>query len=125
MWLYYKAHRDELIVDVRLYREQILAALRVGVSMEEAFAPYVRSDRVVAVAAANGRSTECKVSQLGKVATAGKAGQAAWPWKAQGAAVAYRASGQAAQMPSTRRYQGASRADSTASSRGSTAGGRA
>jgi hypothetical protein len=125
MWLYYKEHRDDLIVDVRLYREQILAALRVGMSVEEAFAPYVRCDRVVAVAAANGRSTERKVSQLGKAVTTGKAGPAAWPWKAQGAAVAYRASGQAAPTPSTRRYQGVSRAGSTVSPRGSTAGGRA
>ena len=120
MWLYYKEHRDELIVDVRLYREQIIAALRVGVSVEEAFAPYVRSERVVAaVAATSKQRTHDKAAKLTMVGTV------ACPWRAEGAAAAGRPPVPSAPKPSICRHQGASRPVGAAFSDGTTAGGRA
>lgn len=42
MWAFYKTHRDQLIADVRLHREHILAAIRGGVTVEDAFRPYMK-----------------------------------------------------------------------------------
>jgi hypothetical protein len=68
MWLFYKAHRSKLITDIGLYRAQILAALHAGVDVEEAFAPYLRSNSIGLIPA----GTQA-------------AARPAWPWRRDGA----------------------------------------
>lgn len=66
MWNFYQANRDLLIPDVHLYREDILAALRRGDSVEEAFRRYFKDVFV------------CP-ADAGKARTAA-ASRPTWPW---------------------------------------------
>ena len=43
MWAYYKAHKAELMTDIREYRDFILAELGKGVSVEKVFARFARA----------------------------------------------------------------------------------
>lgn len=88
MWNFYKANRGLLITDVRLYREEIIASLRRGNSVEEAFRPYFKEVFV--------RPVEPDKAK------AGVASRPAWPWDARpargadGASAARHRSGHAA-----------------------------
>jgi len=78
MWNYYRAHRDQLITDLRLYREHILAALRRGEAIEEVFRPYFKEAFV------------CQ-AEAGKTTGRTSASRPVWPWQA----FTVRASGEA------------------------------
>ena len=45
MWIYYRDNKLSLMPDTKEHREQILAQLKAGVSIEEVFAPYRKSLR--------------------------------------------------------------------------------
>ena len=42
MWLYYRDHKDQLLIDIKEYRDGILAKLVAGEPVEQVFAPYAR-----------------------------------------------------------------------------------
>lgn len=43
MWAYYKQHKEELMTDIKEYRDYILAELAKGVSPEKVFAQFARA----------------------------------------------------------------------------------
>lgn len=42
MWVYYRDHKQQLITDIRDYRDGILAQIMAGVPVEDVFAPYFK-----------------------------------------------------------------------------------
>ena len=42
LWLFYRDRKAELIADIRLYRDNILAQLMQGRPAQEVFAPYAK-----------------------------------------------------------------------------------
>ena len=70
MWSFYRANRDLLITDVRLHREDILAALRSGEGVEAAFRPYFKDVFMRPIDTDKPKGTR-------------KAGGPAWPWNAR------------------------------------------
>ena len=46
MWQYYQGHRGELIEGIKEFRNDILANLIKGMSPEEAYAPYVITEKL-------------------------------------------------------------------------------
>lgn len=42
MWMFYRAHKAQLITDIKEYRAAILAALMQGMPVDRVFAPYIK-----------------------------------------------------------------------------------